>query len=56
MLLAGDSERNGTVARSRRILKGDRQVCEKAVGWVHLAQDRDERWTAMNTVMTLRVP
>jgi hypothetical protein len=29
--------------------------CED-VNWIHLAQDRDEWWVLVNTVMNLRVP
>jgi hypothetical protein len=28
----------------------------KGVDWMHLAQDRDQRWDLVNTVMNLRVP
>jgi hypothetical protein len=27
----------------------------KGVDWLHLAQDRDQRWNLANTVMNLRV-
>jgi len=28
----------------------------KVVNWMHLAQDRDQRWVFVNTVMNLWVP
>jgi hypothetical protein len=28
----------------------------EGVDWIHLAQDRDEWWVVVNTVMNLRVP
>jgi hypothetical protein len=28
----------------------------EVVDWIHLAQDRDQWWALMNTVMKLRVP
>jgi hypothetical protein len=33
-----------------------REVGWEVVDWVHLAQDRDQRQAAVNTVMNLRVP
>jgi hypothetical protein len=28
----------------------------EGVDWIHLTQDRDQRWALVNTVMNLRVP
>jgi hypothetical protein len=33
-----------------------REIKWEVVDWMHLAQDRDEWWALMNTVMNLRVP
>jgi len=33
-----------------------RKIWREVVEWFHLAQDRDQWWTAVNTVMNLRVP
>jgi len=30
-----------------------KQVMWVAVGWIHLAQNRDQRWVILNTVMNL---
>jgi hypothetical protein len=29
---------------------------EKSVDWIHLAQDEEQRWALVNTIMNLRVP
>jgi hypothetical protein len=33
-----------------------RQVGWEDVDWMHLAEDRDQWWVLVNTVMNLRVP
>jgi len=33
-----------------------REVVWECVDWMHLAQDRDQWWVHVNTVMDLRVP
>jgi hypothetical protein len=33
-----------------------RETWWEGVNWIHLAQDRDQRWALVNTVMNLRVP
>jgi hypothetical protein len=33
-----------------------REICWEGVHWMHLAQDRDQRWAVVKTVMNLRVP
>jgi hypothetical protein len=49
------SERS--VRRWKDNIRMDRREAEwVSVGWKHLAQDRDEWRTPVNTVMNLRVP
>jgi hypothetical protein len=33
-----------------------REIGQKGVNWIHLAQDRDQWWAVVNTVMNIRVP
>jgi hypothetical protein len=33
-----------------------REIGWEGVDWIHLAQDRDQWWTLVNTVMNLRIP
>jgi hypothetical protein len=33
-----------------------RKIGWKGVDWIHLAQDTDQRWALVNTVMNHRVP
>jgi hypothetical protein len=33
-----------------------RETGSYVVGWMHLAQDRNQWWSLVNTVMNLRVP
>jgi hypothetical protein len=33
-----------------------RELRSEVVNWMHLAQDRDQRWAVVNTVMNLWVP
>jgi hypothetical protein len=33
-----------------------RKIVWEGVDWIHLAQDRDECWALVNTVMNLQVP
>jgi hypothetical protein len=33
-----------------------REVVWEGVDWIHLAQDRDQWWAVVNTVMNPRVP
>jgi hypothetical protein len=33
-----------------------REIRWEGVDWIHLAQDRDQLWILVNTVMNLRVP
>jgi hypothetical protein len=32
------------------------EIGQESVDWIHLAQDRDQWWVLLNTVMNLRVP
>jgi hypothetical protein len=33
-----------------------REIWSEGVGWIQLAQDGDQWWTVVNTVMNVRVP
>jgi hypothetical protein len=33
-----------------------REICWEDVDWIHLAQDRDQWWDVVNTIIDLRVP
>jgi hypothetical protein len=33
-----------------------REIWWEGVDWIHLAQDRDQRWALVNAVMNLRIP
>jgi glycine cleavage system protein P-like pyridoxal-binding family len=33
-----------------------REIVWDSVGWIHLAQDKDQWWAFVNVVMNLRVP
>jgi hypothetical protein len=44
---------DGNLAKIRMYL---RETEWEVVNWIHLAQDRDQWRTLMNTVMNLRVP
>jgi hypothetical protein len=41
----------------RAVLDADlREIVWEGVNWIHLAQDREQWWALVNTVMNLRVP
>jgi hypothetical protein len=57
----GRPEKNRPPRRHRRrwednIRVDRREISWKDVGWIHLAQDREQWRTLVNTVMNLRVP
>jgi len=60
-ILTGGPEGKRLLGRTRRRCEDSIRtdlseiVCE-VVGWIHLAQDRDQRRAVVNTVMNLRVP
>jgi len=35
---------------------GGYEMVSEVVDWMHLAQDRDQLWAVVDTVMNLRVP
>jgi hypothetical protein len=60
-ILVGKPERKRPLGRSRRgwvdNIKIDvREIGRDVMDWIDLAQDRDQRWALVNTVMNLRVP
>jgi hypothetical protein len=60
-ILAGKPEGNRPLGRSRRRWEGNiiidhREMGWEGVDWIHVAQDRDQWWTVVNTVINLRVP
>jgi hypothetical protein len=49
------------VGRPRRRLEDNirkdlRETGWEGLDWMHLAQDKDQKWAVVNTVMNLRVP
>jgi hypothetical protein len=59
--LVGKSEGKRSLGRSRcRWDDNSRmdltEIVREDVDWMHLAQDRDQWWDIVNTVMKLRVP
>ena len=38
------------------MLKTDPKEVEQEVDWIHLAEDRDQRWAALSTFKNLWVP
>jgi hypothetical protein len=60
-ILVGKPEGKRLRARPRRrwednIRMGLREIVWKHVNWIHLAQDMDQRWALVNTVMNFQVP
>jgi hypothetical protein len=59
--LLGKVERKGPSERPRHMWEDNIEICLRETGWgvmvwIHLAQDTDQMWALMNTVMILRVP
>jgi hypothetical protein len=57
----GQSEGKRLLGRTRRRWKNDIRLNFKNIGlesgdWIRLAQDKDQGWAVVNTVMNLRVP
>jgi hypothetical protein len=55
-VLVGNRERNEALGRPRRSWANNsrmdvRKIALEVVDWMHLAQDRDQWWTLVNTVM-----
>jgi hypothetical protein len=42
--------------REDNIIMGCRKIGWEGVDWMHLAQDRDQWWAVVNTVISLWVP
>jgi hypothetical protein len=60
-ILVGKTERKRALVRPRRRwvdnIKMDlREIGLGGMDWIDLAQDRDQWWSLVNTVMNLRVP
>jgi hypothetical protein len=60
-IMVGKSEGKRPLGRPRRKwednIKMDlREVASEGMDWMHLAQDRDQWRSVVNTVMNLRVP
>jgi hypothetical protein len=60
-ILVGKPERNRPLGRPRRRWKDNirtdlREIVWEGVDWIRLAQDRDQWWAVVNTVMNLGVP
>jgi hypothetical protein len=60
-ILVGKSEGKIPLGRTRRrwednIRMNLMEIGWRNVDWIHLAQDRDQWWAVVNTVMKLRVP
>jgi hypothetical protein len=59
--LLGNPEEKGPISRPRRRWDNNIKMDVKEIGlesldWIHMAQDRDRRQAAVNTIMNLRVP
>jgi hypothetical protein len=60
-MLAGKLERKRPLRRHRRRRENNIKMDLREIGWgvmdwIHLAQDRDQWWAVVNTVMNLPVP
>jgi hypothetical protein len=60
-ILVENLEVKRPLGRPRRRWRGNirrdlREIVWKSEDWLRLAQDRDQWWDLMNTVMKLRVP
>jgi hypothetical protein len=60
-MLIGKTEGKRPLGRHRRrwevnIVLDHRETRWESVEWIHVAQDREQRWVFVNTLMKLRVP
>jgi hypothetical protein len=60
-ILVEKPEGNRQLGIHRRRWEGNIRLDLREMGWedvdlMHLAQERNQRWTLLNTVMNLRVP
>jgi hypothetical protein len=60
-ILVGNPKGKRSYGRPRRsweynIRRDLREIEWEGVDWIHLAQDRDQWWAPVNTVMNFRVP
>jgi hypothetical protein len=60
-VLIGKRQGKKPLVRRRRSLEDNirmdlREIGWEGVGWIHLAQDEDQWWTVVNTIMSFRVP
>jgi hypothetical protein len=60
-MLVGKPERKRPLWRPRRRWEDNIKMDLKEMGcvvvdWIHLAQNKDQRQTSVNTIMSLRVP
>jgi hypothetical protein len=60
-ILVGKSEGKNPHGRPRRRWEGNirtdlGEIEWEGADWIHLAQDRNQWWAVVNTVMNLRVP
>jgi hypothetical protein len=59
--LVGKPEEERLLGRPRRIWEDNIRTILREIGWegvnqMHLAQDRDQWWALVNTVMNLKIP
>jgi len=59
--LVQEPERKKTLRRLRHRWENNvrmnlKEMVWVSVDWIHLSQDRDQRWALTNTVMNLQVP
>jgi hypothetical protein len=60
-ILVGNPEGNGPLGRPSHRWENNsrlnlREIGGEDVDWIHLAQDRDQWWAGVNTVVNIQVP